>query len=132
MAELIPLAPARGAPARHVIFVHGLSGGPRGTWTSPPPPPPRNRIWPNCLAEDVEGLAVWSVGYDAPVSNERVGDGLGRPREECALCRSRKNSRHRAKFFCASACIVGSALGVNTSSAAPKGCDGLLPDARSL
>jgi pimeloyl-ACP methyl ester carboxylesterase len=71
MAELISLAAARGALARHVIYVHGLSGDPRGTWTSPPPPPPQNRVWPEWLAEDVEGLAVWSVGYEAPVSNWR-------------------------------------------------------------
>lgn len=39
------------------------------TWTSPPPP--ENYVWPKWLAEDVEGLAVWSVGYETPVSNWR-------------------------------------------------------------
>jgi hypothetical protein len=69
VAELIQLASARGALTRNVIFVHGLDADPRGTWTSPPPPP--NEVWPKWLVEDVEGLAVWSVGYGAPVSNWR-------------------------------------------------------------
>ena len=37
----------------------------------PPSPAAQNRVWPEWLAEDVEGLAVWSVGYEAPVSNWR-------------------------------------------------------------
>jgi len=65
VAELIQLASPRGALTMNVIFVHGLNGDPRGTWTSPP----RGVVWPKWLAEDIEGLAVWSVGYEAPVSN---------------------------------------------------------------
>ncbi len=68
MAELIQLASAHGARTRNVIFVHGLDGDLRGTWTSPLSP---DAVWPKWLAEDVEGLAVWSVGYEAPVSNWR-------------------------------------------------------------
>ena len=59
------MAAARGAGARtHVIFVHGLQGDARKTWTSA-----QNVLWPAWLAEDCEGVAVWSVGYDAPVTN---------------------------------------------------------------
>ncbi len=66
MAELIQLASPRGALTRSVIFVHGLGGDPLETWTSSAQ---KSTIWPNWLAEDVEGLAVFSVGYDAPVSD---------------------------------------------------------------
>jgi len=59
MAELIQLGSPNGVLTKSVIFVHGLGGDPRSTWTSPPPP--ENNIWPKWLAEDVEGLAVWSV-----------------------------------------------------------------------
>lgn len=68
MAELIQLASPRGALTRSVIFVHGLDGDLRGTWTTSPSP---GAVWPKWLAEDVEGLAVWSIGYEAPMSNWR-------------------------------------------------------------
>jgi tetratricopeptide (TPR) repeat protein len=66
MAELLRLSAPRGEVKRHVIFVHGLDGDPQKTWTSPPPPPPDNRLWPTWLAADIDGLAVWSLGYEAP------------------------------------------------------------------
>ena len=71
MADLHCLSNSRGALNANVIFVHGLGGDSRGTWTSPLPPPSEERLWPKWLASDVEGLAVWSVGYDAPVSEWR-------------------------------------------------------------
>jgi NB-ARC domain len=49
--------------AADVVFVHGLQGDLRGTWTN------RNGgFWPSWLAEDNADLAVWSVGYEAPAS----------------------------------------------------------------
>lgn len=66
MAELKQLAPARGTRAASVIFVHGLTGDPLETWTTPLP---KRVVWPTWLAEDFEGLAVYSVGYDAPISD---------------------------------------------------------------
>ena len=33
------------------------------------PPTTGNRLWPTWLLDDVPGLDVWSVGYEAPVSN---------------------------------------------------------------
>jgi hypothetical protein len=46
-----------------VIFVHGLQGGPATTWTNK-----KGEYWPSWLAEDNPELAVWSVGYEAAVS----------------------------------------------------------------
>jgi hypothetical protein len=66
MSRLIELAHARGSKREAVIFLHGLGGDPLGTWTSEGDVP-----WPKWLAEDIEGLAVWSVRYEAPVSRWR-------------------------------------------------------------
>jgi hypothetical protein len=74
MSRLIELAHARGSKREAVIFLHGLDGDPLGTWTSEEDVP---AVWPKWLAEDIEGLAVWSVGYEAPVA--RHGDASHRP-----------------------------------------------------
>jgi hypothetical protein len=62
MSHLIELARAISAA---VVFVHGLGGDPLGTWTSGTDVA---AVWPKWLAEDLEGVAVWSVSYEAPVS----------------------------------------------------------------
>ncbi|MHC2282897.1 pimeloyl-ACP methyl ester carboxylesterase [Bradyrhizobium diazoefficiens] len=46
---------------RHVVFIHGLRRGGHQIWMSGEPPEP----WPLWLAEDIENLAIWVVGYDA-------------------------------------------------------------------
>jgi hypothetical protein len=48
----------------NVIFVHGLGGDPVETWCC------KGRedddyFWPRWLAEDMKGLAVYSLGYPA-------------------------------------------------------------------
>ncbi|MFH8767522.1 hypothetical protein [Streptomyces althioticus] len=45
-----------------VVFLHGLDGDARKTWTGKGEEAP---FWPAWLAEDLEGVAVWSVGYEA-------------------------------------------------------------------
>lgn len=62
MAELIVISEGRGKIHSHVIFFHGLNGDPIKTWQSSANPP---ECWPKWLAEDIEGLAVWSIGYKA-------------------------------------------------------------------
>lgn len=69
--ELLSIATPGGGTKRHAIFVHGLGGDLRKTWTSPPPPPPKERLWPTWLASDIEALSVWSIGYEAPISEWR-------------------------------------------------------------
>lgn len=51
----------------HVIFVHGLSGDIRLTWTSHASTLPV--LWPKWLSEDIAGIGVWLVGYPAPKTN---------------------------------------------------------------
>lgn len=65
MADLYRLSDSRGALKAHVVFLHGLGGHPYGTWQATRDV---KSLWPLWLAEDIDGLAVWSVGYEAPVS----------------------------------------------------------------
>jgi hypothetical protein len=48
-----------------VIFFHGLGGDPFKTWSSSSD---RKACWLKWLSEDIEGLAVWTVGYQAAAS----------------------------------------------------------------
>src|SRR5215471_1548568 len=66
MADLYCLSNSRGALKAHVIFLHGLGGHPYQTWQANTRD--EKSLWPRWLAEDIDGLAVWSVGYEAPVS----------------------------------------------------------------
>lgn len=68
MADLKVISEGRGEIHSHVIFFHGLAGDPHETWQSSVNPPV---CWPQWLAEDIEGLAVWSVGYEAAISRWR-------------------------------------------------------------
>ncbi|MFJ3310832.1 hypothetical protein ACIPSA_49455 [Streptomyces sp. NPDC086549] len=52
-----------------VVFLHGLDGDARKTWTLKGKGKGRGQetssFWPAWLAEDFDGVAVWSVGYEA-------------------------------------------------------------------
>jgi tetratricopeptide (TPR) repeat protein len=61
VVELTKIVAVR-APERavlDVVFLHGLDGDARKSWTS------GDGFWPEWLADDVPGVAVWSVDYDA-------------------------------------------------------------------
>ena len=45
-----------------VIFIHGLSGDPKGTWTCATAPDPANAYWPLWIAQDVEAANVYALG----------------------------------------------------------------------
>jgi Putative serine esterase (DUF676) len=66
MSRLIKVAGWAGKPRASVIFVHGLTGHPYDTWHRAHID---NSFWPIWLAEDVEGLAVYTLVYEAPASN---------------------------------------------------------------
>ncbi len=66
MTILIKLAAWAGKPRASVIFVHGLGGHAYETWRSKPDD---DSFWPLWLAQEVEGLAVYTLGYAAPPSN---------------------------------------------------------------
>ena len=86
---LIELAEARGAVTANVVFFHGLGGDPYKTWTSTPSSPPEERLWPRWLASDIEGLSVWTVGYEAPVSDWRGSSMDLADRAEKIKCKER-------------------------------------------
>lgn len=68
MADLIAIPGVHGEVNSHVILFHGLGGHPHDTWRLLNKP---KVCWPQWLAEDIEGLAVWTIGYDAAVSRWR-------------------------------------------------------------
>lgn len=68
MSELHCLADSRGPLNANVIFIHGLGGDARRTWQAATE---AASLWPCWLAEDIDGVAVWSVGYEAAVSRWR-------------------------------------------------------------
>ena len=72
MSRLIKIAGWGGAPRASVIFVHGLGGHAYDTWRRDA----RRKealedvtFWPLWLAEDVDGISVYTMAYEAPASN---------------------------------------------------------------
>ncbi len=51
-----------------MLFLHGLGGHPFRTWQATRDDA---MLWPRWLAEDIDGHAIWSVGYEAPISRWR-------------------------------------------------------------
>jgi len=83
-------------PRLAVVFVHGLGGDARGTWTfekkarepgrigrflGQKPSPAASAFWPEWLAADVSGVEVYCVGYPA----DKMGWNAGWPIEEAAI-----------------------------------------------
>ena len=66
MSRLIRIASWKGRSRASVIFVHGLGGHAYKTWRRGEDD---DTFWPIWLAEDVEGAKVYSLAYEAPVSN---------------------------------------------------------------
>jgi pimeloyl-ACP methyl ester carboxylesterase len=65
MADLFLRAEARGPKSANVVFFHGLGGDAKSTWQATKD---EASFWPAWLAQDIEGLSFYSVGYEAPVS----------------------------------------------------------------
>ena len=66
MSRIVKVAGWPGKPRASVIFVHGLGGDAYDTWRRAPND---NSFWPLWLAEDIAGLAVYTLAYEAPASN---------------------------------------------------------------
>jgi hypothetical protein len=66
MSRIVKVAGWSGKRRASVIFVHGLGGDAYDTWRRPPED---NSFWPLWLAEDITGLAVYTLAYEAPASN---------------------------------------------------------------
>jgi pimeloyl-ACP methyl ester carboxylesterase len=66
MSRLIRIADWGGEKRGNVVFVHGLGGHPYDTWRRHPDD---GTFWPLWLAQDVKGLAVYSLGYVSPPIN---------------------------------------------------------------
>jgi tetratricopeptide (TPR) repeat protein len=66
MSRLVRIASWKGKTRASVVYVHGLGGHVYGTWRRTADD---STFWPLWLAQDVEGLNVFSLAYDAPASN---------------------------------------------------------------
>ena len=66
MSRIVKVAGWSGKSRASVIFVHGLGGDAYDTWRRAPDD---NSFWPLWLAEDIAGLAVYTLAYEAPASN---------------------------------------------------------------
>jgi tetratricopeptide (TPR) repeat protein/pimeloyl-ACP methyl ester carboxylesterase len=66
MSRLVKIAGWHGAPRASVIFVHGLGGDAYDTWRRKPD---NDTFWPLWLANDVQGISVYTLAYEAPPSN---------------------------------------------------------------
>jgi pimeloyl-ACP methyl ester carboxylesterase len=68
MADLFTIAEVTGEKRANAVFFHGLGGDAYATWRADSK---KASFWPAWLAQDIEGLSVYSVGYEAPVSRWR-------------------------------------------------------------
>lgn len=66
MSQLTKIADWSGAHRANVVFVHGLGGHPYDTWRRSADD---CTFWPVWLAEEIKGLAVFSLSYELPASN---------------------------------------------------------------
>jgi hypothetical protein len=63
MADHFLIAEARGPKSANVVFFHGLGGDARATWQVTKD---ESSFWPAWLAQDIEGLSVYSVAIMRP------------------------------------------------------------------
>ena len=73
MSDLFKVAGPAGEPSASVLLVHGLGGHHHDTWrcSADKPWSADETFWPLWLARDCGTLAVYVIGYDAPVSRWR-------------------------------------------------------------
>ena len=69
MAELVKIAQARGENRANAIFFHGLGGDARTTWQPTYTKKGEDSHWLEWLAEDIEGVSVYSVSYERALTD---------------------------------------------------------------
>ena len=75
MSQLVKIAGWSSLPTANVIFVHGLMGHVYDTWRSNSGDPTSDpTFWPIWLAEEIPGLAIYSLSYDASASGWLMPD----------------------------------------------------------
>jgi pimeloyl-ACP methyl ester carboxylesterase len=68
MPKVFKIAEPSGEKRANAVFFHGLGGDAHGTWRAGSD---EASFWPAWLAKEIEGLSVYSVGYEAPISRWR-------------------------------------------------------------
>jgi triacylglycerol esterase/lipase EstA (alpha/beta hydrolase family) len=71
MTELVHVGVAAGKPAGDVVFVHGLCGNARDTWSAD-----NGVYWAELIARAFPNLNVWALDYDADALEWRGGHAL--------------------------------------------------------
>lgn len=56
---------AEGSGVLDIVFIHGLSGDPKGTWTTPSAADPADAYWPVWISRDIGTANVYALGYPA-------------------------------------------------------------------
>jgi pimeloyl-ACP methyl ester carboxylesterase len=69
MEELVKIAQARGENRANAIFFHGLGGDARTTWQPTYIKKSEDALWLEWLAQDIEGVSVYSVSYGAALTD---------------------------------------------------------------
>ncbi len=80
MSQLIKVGHWTEEPRASVVFVHGLGGHPYDTWRRRPD----QSFWPLWLAEDIKGVAVYTLQLRGPgIELARDCDAVAGPRGQC-------------------------------------------------
>jgi len=67
MSELLDFSNTlRSARIADMVFIHGLNGDARSTWTTPTL---QNGFWPNWLGGEMHDIGIWSISYDVKSSS---------------------------------------------------------------
>lgn len=66
MAKLLAISENFEQVSTHIVFVHGLSGHIKKTWTSITPK--SSVLWPTWLEEDIPEVGIWLLGYPSKIS----------------------------------------------------------------
>ena len=64
MAVVYEIAHQKGPTRGNIVFVHGLGGHPFKSFQDDPKN--SNTFWPFWIADEVPGIGVFSIGYQAP------------------------------------------------------------------
>ena len=65
MSELRKMASSSNCPKLHVIFLHGLTGDLVKSWSALKD---KKKFWPEWLAEDLNDISIWTIGYNNPLT----------------------------------------------------------------
>ena len=100
-----------------IVFVHGLTGDHRDTWTHP-----NGMFWPDWLADDYPAVNVYSSGYDSSVFAGLLKGGGANLSDQATMLLDRLSSRKTSNL--PTLFITHSLGGLIVKQMLRKSCDG--------